>query len=272
MTLITRRKFLAAGATGMAGLSAVPITADAFSFNSPQTKGESTMKSVLSETELKELQKFDAPTISNAIEPFNIRSRDKGFMSPEVKCIFPEFPPLVGYAVTAKIRATQQTGKPTNYISRKDWWEFIRTIPKPRVVVIQDLDEPKAIGSYWGEVNANVHKALGCVGVVTDGGVRDLPPVRELGFHFFAGAVIVSHAYVNLVEIGTPVVVGGLSVKPGDLLFGDMHGVINIPHEISKDVAESARKIMEWERPIIEYCKSPNFTIEGLNEVFNRAR
>lgn len=269
---INRRNFLHTGAVGILGLHKAIMPMNVSSFSSMQTNGESTMKTILSETELRELHKFDAPTISNAIEPFNVRPQDKGFMSPEVKCIFPEFPPLVGYAVTAKIRATRQTDKQTNYISRKNWWEFIQTIPKPRVVVIQDLDEPKAIGSYWGEVNANIHKALGCVGVVTDGGVRDLPPVRELGFHFFASAVIVSHAYVNLVEIGTSVVVGGLSVQSGDLLFGDMHGVINIPHEIAKDIAESARKVMKMEHPIIEYCKSPNFTIEGLNEVFNRGR
>ena len=102
-------------------------------------------------------------------------------------------------------------------------------VPAPRVVVVEDLDEPSGVGSLWGEVNANMHKAMGCVGVVTNGSVRDLDEVEPLGFHFFAQHVRVSHSYVHIVEVGTPVRIGGLTVRPGDLLHGDKHGVTNIP-------------------------------------------
>ncbi len=181
-------------------------------------------------------------------------------MLPEIKCVFPEFGAMIGYAVTAVISADSPEGR---RIQPSDWWEMILKIPEPRVVVIHDIDHP-VVGSFWGEVNANIHRALGCVGTVTDSSVRDLDEVREMGFHFFSSCVTVSHAYVHLVEIGIPVKVGGLVVKPGDLILGDKHGVISIPLEIARDVPKAAQVVEEWERPVINYCKSKGFTIEGL--------
>ncbi len=181
-------------------------------------------------------------------------------MLPEIKCVFPEFGAMIGYAVTAVISADSPEGR---RIQPFDWWEMILKIPEPRVVVIHDIDHP-VVGSFWGEVNANIHRALGCVGTVTDSSVRDLDEVREMGFHFFSSCVTVSHAYVHLVEIGIPVKVGGLVVKPGDLILGDKHGVISIPLEIARDVPKAAQVVEEWERPVINYCKSKGFTIEGL--------
>jgi regulator of RNase E activity RraA len=121
-------------------------------------------------------------------------------------------------------------------------------------------------------VNANIHKALGCVGTVTDGSVRDLDEVKEAGFHFFSSCVSVSHAYVHIVDIGIPVKVGGLLVKPGDLIMGDKHGVIAIPLEIAKKVPEAAQMVEDWERPVINFCKSKEFSLEGLKKVYSRPR
>ena len=262
---INRREFLqTAGAGSLAGFYKKRVSSLETGTNNISKYGEMEMNALLSKEELKKLQKYDAPTISNAIERFKVRPQNKGFMSSEIKCVFPEMPPMVGYAVTAKMRADNPAGKNRDYIARTDWWKYIHTIPEPRVIVIQDLDEPKAVGSFWGEVQGNIHKSLGCVGVITDGGVRDLPPVRELGFHFFAGAVIVSHAYANLVEIGTPVTVAGLTVQPGDLLFGDMHGITQIPEEAAEGLAEKAEEVIRSEKPLLDYCKSPDFTLDGL--------
>jgi regulator of RNase E activity RraA len=141
-----------------------------------------------------------------------------------------------------------------------EMWKLILQTPAPRVVVIEDLDDPPCIGSMWGEVNCTIHKALGCVGVVTNGGVRDLDEVRAMGFHFFSRYVIPSHAYEHLVEIGTQVNVGGLTVKPGDLLHGDQHGVIIIPGEIAHLVAARAHEVEQSERNIINFFRSPEFS------------
>ena len=115
---------------------------------------------------------------------------------------------------------------------------------------------------------ANIHKALKCAGTVTDGSVRDLDEVREAGFHFFSSCVSVSHAFVHLVEMGVPVKVGGLVVKPGDLIMGDKHGVISIPLDIARDVPRAAQFVEDWERRVISFCKSKDFSLEGLKERF----
>jgi len=189
-------------------------------------------------------------------------------MLPEIQCVFPDMGPMIGYAATAIITADSSEGR---RVPPPEWWEVIRRIPEPRVAVIHDIDRP-VIGSFWGEVNANIHKALGCVGTVTDGSVRDLDEVKELGFHFFSSCISVSHAYVHLVEVGVPVKVGGLVVKPGDLIVGDKHGVISIPLDIARDVPKAAQMMEDWERRVINFCKSKEFSMEGLKERFMSAR
>ncbi|NWF93560.1 MAG: RraA family protein [Syntrophaceae bacterium] len=220
------------------------------------------MVDYLNREELELLRRWPTCAISNGIELFNIRPRNEGFMLPEIKCVFPELGPMIGYAVTAVISAESPEGR---RVQAPDWWEMILKIPEPRVAVIHDIDRP-VIGSFWGEVNANIHRALGCIGTVTDGSVRDLDEVSEIGFHFFSSCVSVSHAYVHLVEIGIPVKVGGVVVRPGDLLMGDKHGVISIPLEIARDVPRAAQLVEDWERPVINYCKSKEFTLEGLKD------
>jgi len=218
--------------------------------------------SYLSAEELEAIRKWPTCAISNAIELFDIRPRNKGFMLPIIKCLYPDLGPMIGYAVTGVVTADSSEGR---RVQAPDWWKEIIKVPEPRVAVIHDTDRP-VLGSFWGEVNANIHKALGCVGAVTDGSVRDMTEVKEAGFHFFASCVSVSHAYVHLVDIGVPVTVGGLVVKPADLIMGDLHGVLSIPLEIAKDIPMAAKLVEDWERPIINLCKSKTFTVEGLKE------
>ena len=130
-------------------------------------------------------------------------------MLPEIKGVFRTLPPAVGYAVTGVISAVQPEGR---NVSREDWWDLIVSVPEPRFIVLHDIDNPP-LGAYWGEVQGNIHKALGAVGVATDGTVRDIDEVESLGFQFFAKEISASHAYVHLVEIGIPVTVGGLTVQ-----------------------------------------------------------
>jgi regulator of RNase E activity RraA len=229
------------------------------------------MTGILSRAELEVLRQINTPTISNAIETFDLRPRNQGYMSPEVRCLFPDLGVMVGYAVTARMMA-EQPAVEGQEASRFDYWDYILTIPAPRIAVIQDLDQPPAIGSFWGEVNANIHRALGCVGTITNGGVRDLDEVHALGFHLFAAETIVSHAYVHLVDFGGPVKVGGLVVNPGDLIHADKHGVIVIPHEIAREVAAAAARVDAAERKIIDYCQSSDFSVERLKALWREMR
>jgi len=202
---------------------------------------------------LHELQQFDSPIISDAIELFAFRSQIEGFMSTEIKSIFPGQKPVVGYDCNSKITASKpptEKQKSLNY----DYYNYVKNARKPTFVVIEDLD-PRPVGSFWGEVNASVHKSLGCVGVITNGGVRDLDQVKELNFAYFASCVLVSHGYAHLVDFNCEVEVGGMKVKPGDLFHADKHGVVLIPEEITPQVAEACRKIQYAEEVLIKNCQ-----------------
>jgi regulator of RNase E activity RraA len=225
------------------------------------------MSGTLTPEQLAALCEFSTPTICNAIETFKVRPRNAGFMDHTIACRFPELGPMVGYAVTAKIRARSQPAKGEEVAHSVVWAEFAKT-PKPWVVVIEDLDAPTSVGSYWGEVNASTYAALGAIGTVTNGGVRDLPEVRRTGFQFFSAAVLVSHAYVHVVEAGGPVTIGGLRVHPGDLLHGDEHGVTSVPLEIAARVPDACRAIEAAERRLIEYVRSGKATVEALIKIY----
>ncbi|HYB91696.1 MAG TPA: RraA family protein [Candidatus Binataceae bacterium] len=209
---------------------------------------------------LAELAGFTTPSVANGVETFNVRPRDEGFMDGTVRCIFPNLPTMVGYAVTARIHAASQGDR----VAPAELWKHAVSMPTPRIVVIEDLDDPPGVGSFWGEVNANVFRALGCIGVVTNGGVRDLREMEALGFHAFAGSICVSHAYVRVVEVGIPVKVGGLTVRPGELLHGDRHGVMNVPVEIARELPAAIRGVEADERVLIGYCQSREFNLDGL--------
>lgn len=211
---------------------------------------------------LARLKAHTTPTICNAIEEFAVRPRNRGFMGPQVRCVYPELPPMVGYAVTATIRADQPDAHRRGP-GRAEFWDHLLTIPAPRVVVMQDLD-PTPVGSYWGEVQANIHRALGCVGVVTDGGVRDVDEVRTLGFHLFSSCLLASHAYVHIVDFGGPVTVAGLEVRPGDLLHGDKHGVTSIPPEIAAEIDTAVARLAEREQRIFAACQREPFDLAAL--------
>lgn len=228
--------------------------------------------SILSQEQLAELHHFSSPTLSNAIEVFGVRRRSEGFMRPEVRCLLPLPEPIVGYVATATIRAAVPADRAP---SRADYWRALLEVPAPRIVVLQDLDEPAAVGSFWGEVNVTVHRALGCVGTVTNGGVRDLDEVARLGFGYFASAAIVSHAYVHIVDFDLPVQVGGVTVRPGDLLHADQHGVLLIPPAVAPRLADMARRYEAVEQEFLARVRAPGFSLERLVEdwaAFDRAR
>ena len=221
-------------------------------------------KLVLNEKQISEIKKLDVPTIANCLELVEgLRLWTEGFTKPEIKCCYPEFGTSVGYAATVEIAAENRAEKP---ISRDEYWEYIMTIPEPRLIVVKDRDYPNVIGSFWGEVNGNIAKGLGAVGVVTDGGVRDINEVRKLGFQFLAKEILVSHAYVHIEALNTTVDICGMSVSPGDLIASDQHGAIQIPIEVARIIPKLAREMENYERPMIKAASTPNATPDTLRE------
>jgi len=223
---------------------------------------------------LEQIRSLGKCVVSNAIEKFKVRPRNEGFTDSTIRCMFPSHPPIIGYAATGRIRSDVfpiADGVP-EFLDRTDWWDQVLLVCGPRVVVLQDMDHHLGMhvpgrGAFWGEVHANIHLRLGCVGAITNGAVRYVDRIRHSGFQVFAGSVSVSHGFVHFVDFGGTVQVAGLSVASGDLLLADQHGVLHIPKEIAKDIPTVAFEIEKKKRRIIHFCRSSIFSLEELRKL-----
>ena len=230
------------------------------------------MKHPLTPEQLEALRRIDACTLANAIETFHERLRNEGFMDHTVRCLFPRLQPMLGYAVTVTIRGSAPPTAAGFYPDRTDWWDYIESLPAPRVVVVQDVSSRLGLGSLIGAVHMNILRALHCVGVVTNGSVRDIPAAESAGFHFFAGSVSVSHTYVHIIDIGKPVEIGGLKIQSSNLLHGDLHGVQSVPLDIADRIPAIAAKITTEEQALIALCRSPDFSLDKLRDAVKSER
>jgi 4-hydroxy-4-methyl-2-oxoglutarate aldolase len=216
------------------------------------------------------LRRFDACTIANAIERFRVRPRNEGFVSGAVSCRFPLSPPIAGHAVTGRIRTYMPpiTGK--CYYDHIEWWRFLETVPAPRVVVLQDIDNQPGFGALFGEVHARICRALSCVAYITNGAVRDVQGIEALGLQLFSAHVSVSHAYAHIIDFGEPIEIGGLKIKPGDILHGDRHGIVSVPTQLADKLPPMAEQLQEEERELFALIESSSFSVEKLGESLQR--
>src|ERR1700691_332819 len=180
---------------------------------------------MVSDLQFSFLRSIDTPTVCNLMEIVAPERRGAGYTVAHLHCPFPDLPPMVGFAKTVTIRARDKVGGPSYMQKRMDYLDYVASAPRPSVVVIEDKDEPAGYGAFWGEVQSNVHKALGCLGTVTNGSIRDIPPIAA-DSQMLAGSLSPSHAYVHVVEHGVPVTIHGMAVNSGDLIHADRHGAI----------------------------------------------
>lgn len=217
----------------------------------------------LSDAEIERLRRVDTPTVCNAIELFDVRPRNTGYMDRRITCCMPKLKPMVGYAATATFRSHAPPRGSDVYASLDAQIASFKEIPPPPVVVFQDLDDPPAAATF-GEVMCTTYRAFGAAGLITSGAGRDLDQVESLEFPVFVGGVICSHGYCHILQTNIPVHVGGLTVYPGDLLHGDRNGVTTIPVEIAKEVVRVCEEFVELETEILTYLKSAGPTVEGF--------
>lgn len=194
----------------------------------------------LPHSDLLKLKRWNTPTVYNGWE--QITKSDiaaDAFNLEETRDFMPQMGPMVGYAVTLVVEPSNRHHK-----SKANAWneyrKYVAEKPGPKIVVIQDLDKPRVIGSFWGEVNSNAHRALGCVGTITDGAIRDLDEMTNAGFKAIARRLCVGHAHVTPVRWGCEVEVFGRVVKPGQLIHADKHGFMVIPAEDEAALLDAA--------------------------------
>jgi regulator of RNase E activity RraA len=216
----------------------------------------------LSAEQLEGLKRYNTPTISNAIELFDVRPRHTGYLPHQIRSLLPELGPIVGYAVTCQTMAAPPLAAERQADLLADYLRYVADQPGPKIAVGEDVDDPPGKGAQFGEVTATIHQKIGCVGHITSGCPRDLDEVRALGFSLFGLNPCVSHAYVRLIEFGKPVTIGGVTIQPGDLLHADKHGVCIVPIEIAHGLAEACAEVERRERPLLEICRSPEFSLD----------
>lgn len=196
----------------------------------------------LTHSDLLQLKRWNTPTIYNGWEQITrLDSAGACFNLEETRDFMPQMGPMVGYAVTLVIEPSNAAHRQANPGAGAEYRRYVASIPGPKIVVVQDLDKPRVIGSAWGEVNSNLHRALGCVGTITDGAIRDVDEMTNAGFKALARRLCVGHAHVHPVRWGCDVEVFGRAVSPGDLIHADKHGFLVIPPEDQPRLLEASR-------------------------------
>jgi len=224
------------------------------------------MNGELSREELEQLRQFDTCTLSNAIERLDVRPRNEGFMDREVTCRFPQLPPVIGYAITARMRSSATPPNGKCYYAHPEFWSYLASFQGPRILVILDGDEEPGVGALLGEAYARISRAFGCVACITNGAVRDLPGIAALDYQVFSGSVAVSHAYAHVVDFGDTVEIAGMRISNGDLLHGDLHGVHMLPRRGLHDLAGLAEEVLREDREIFHLTERKDFSPALLNE------
>ena len=222
------------------------------------------MADTLTEQDFAFLRSIDTPTVCNLIEIVAPDRRGTGYTVRHLTCPFPDLPPMVGFAKTATIQAKDAVPLGGYLQKRLDYHDYVAAPPRPSIVVIEDRDgEHVGYGAFWGEVQSNVHQALGCLGTITNGSIRDIPAIAN-GFQMLAGSIAPSHAYVHVVDFGLDVVVHGMAVKSGDLIHGDRHGAVVVPPDKIDAMKAAAEDLSAREARIIKAARAPGATLEQI--------
>ncbi|MEA2529768.1 MAG: 4-hydroxy-4-methyl-2-oxoglutarate aldolase [Thermomicrobiales bacterium] len=218
--------------------------------------------STLTEAHLTFLRSVDSPTIANAVEVFNVRDRTDGFIGGAVRALFPDLGVMVGQALTVTVG-----NEPGEVASRDGYWRMWRALeqmPAPTVLVMQDVCGQPSRCAYAGEVMATLAQRLGAVGMVTDGGYRDVDEVRALGMHYYAAYHVVSHGNFAVLDVGVPVELDGQRIETGDILHGDINGIVVVPPQVLDGLPEAVAQIRDRERRVMEFIRGESFSLEGV--------
>jgi 4-hydroxy-4-methyl-2-oxoglutarate aldolase len=224
----------------------------------------------LTDEQFQAILRYDTCRVADAIETFEIRLRHQGLARPGLSWMCPSLPPMLGYACTSRMKTSHPPIDGRSYLDRTDWWQDLAALPKPLIAVIEDVDETPGFGSVAGQVHSTILQRLGCTGLVTNGAVRDMRALEAMGFGVLASGASPSHAYAHVVDHGLPVDIHGLRIQPGDLLFADRHGLVQIPLEIAAQIPAAIDRQRGRVQSIIDLCRSSEFSLERLESEVSR--
>jgi regulator of RNase E activity RraA len=208
------------------------------------------------------LRRTDSPTIANAVETFDVRDRTEGFIGGQLQCQFPDLGVMVGRALTVTM-----SNAPGPVAARDGYWRMwsaLNAMEGPVVLAIQDASGAPERVAYAGAVMATIASRLGAVGMVTDGALRDVDEVYNLGFHYFMRFPVVSHANFEITSVGEPIVLDGQEVRTGDILHGDRNGIVIVPDEVLEGLPAAVETIRQKEADTMAYVRSDGFDFAEL--------
>ncbi|QKV20185.1 RraA family protein [Oricola thermophila] len=217
------------------------------------------------------LRSVNTPTVCDALANLHPNRAFTAYTQGTPLATAPDAPPLVGYACTGKIAGrTPSVEQPESVRERRlAYYRYMAAAPKPAIAVVEDLDGNEAVGAFWGEINATLHRAVGVSGVLTNGVVRDLGVLPD-DFPIIAGSVGPSLAFAHVTGFGTPVKVFGLEVKPGDLVHADRHGAVVIPPDAVPALHEAITHLVGAERALVDAAREPGFDIAKLEHAWSK--
>jgi regulator of RNase E activity RraA len=218
----------------------------------------------LSDSTLDFLRGVDSPTIANAIETFNLRDRCDGFIGGSVECQFPDLGVMVGRAVT--VTMSSAPGETAGRDGYWKMWDAVAAAEGPTVIAIQDVSGKPERCAYAGEMMATLAQRLGAVGMVTDGALRDVQEVHDIGFHYFMRYPVVSHGNFEIVSVGEPIELDGQRVESGDILHGDRNGIVIVPDAALEGLPAAVQGIREREGAQLEYMRGDTFSLADLKQ------
>ena len=213
------------------------------------------------------LRRFDTPTIANALEVARGQRTITGFTRRTLIAALPQLPPIVGFARTVTIRSSTPYDPAVRRKNQLAYYEHVAQAPQPTVSVVQDIDSQPGLGAFWGEVNTHIHWGLGCVGAVTNGSMRDLDAMHPQ-FQCLAASLSPSHAWVQVVDIGSQVDVSGMVVSDGDIVHADRHGAIVIPRDLLDKLPAAIDLMARREKEILDAARKPGFGMAKLRDAF----
>ncbi len=220
---------------------------------------------MLTEEIITRLKQYDTPTICNAVELWDLRLRTAGYMDETIQACFPRLQPMVGLALTSTFRSSAAPISGDAYSSLSAQTAILEKMDLPAVIVFQDLDTPTAAATF-GEVMCTTYQAFGACGLITSGTGRDLDQVEALDFPVFTSGSQAAHGYCHILDINVPVTVGGVNIRPNELVHGDCNGVTTIPISIASEVPDVCAEIANAEQIVLEYLRSSNITSAGFED------